>query len=56
MGVLNALFHVPPYQKGIEPVYKALLLHGNLNDIDHKINKEFTIPSSKIRSSSTMST
>ena len=38
-GVLNAPFHVPPYQKGIEPVHKALLLHGNLNDIDIKLIK-----------------
>ena len=54
--VLNALFHVPLYQKGIESVHKVLLLHENLNVIVNKINKEFTIHSSRIRSSSTVPT
>ena len=49
--VLNALFHVPLYQKGIEPVHKALLLCGNLNVIDNKSNKEFTIHNGRIRTS-----
>ena len=44
------------HQKCIDPAQKALLLRGNLNMIDNKIDKELTTHSRRIRIISTILT